>query len=86
MRRTTNGIYDLSTVQFIQSIRKMIQDLFHSDNVKVNATLDALNHDSMKDNKIYDKLQAVVGCSALDHLMQNCLDKAIDRRVIKSPS
>jgi hypothetical protein len=34
----------------------MIQDLFHSDNAKVNATLDALNHDSMRDNKIHHKL------------------------------
>jgi hypothetical protein len=37
----------------------MFQDLFHSANAKVNATLDALNHDSIKDTKIYDKLQAV---------------------------
>jgi hypothetical protein len=50
----------------------MFQDLFHSNNATVNATLlDALNHDSIKDNKIYDKLQAVGGCSALSHLMQN---------------
>jgi hypothetical protein len=57
----------------------MFQDLFHSDNATVNATLlDALNHDCIKDNKIYDKLQAVGGCSALIHLMQNGLDKAID--------
>jgi hypothetical protein len=56
----------------------MFQDLFHSANAKVNATLDALNHDSIKDTKIYDKLQAVGGCSALIHLMQNGLDKAID--------
>jgi hypothetical protein len=35
----------------------MFQDLFHSDNAKVNAT-DVLNHDSMKENKKYDKLQA----------------------------
>jgi hypothetical protein len=34
----------------------------------------------MKNNKVYDKLQAVRGCSALVHLMQNCLPqyKAID--------
>jgi hypothetical protein len=45
----------------------------------VNATLDALYHDSLKGNKKYDKLQVVGGCSALVHLMQNCLDKAIDK-------
>jgi hypothetical protein len=39
----------------------MFQDLFHSDNAKVSATLDALNHDSMKENKKYDKLQATGG-------------------------
>jgi hypothetical protein len=32
----------------------------------------------MKDNNAIDKLQAVGGCSTLVHLMQNCLDKAID--------
>jgi hypothetical protein len=56
----------------------MFQDLFHPNNAKVNATLDALNHDSMKDNKKYEKLQVAGGCFALVHLMQNCLDKAID--------
>jgi hypothetical protein len=42
---------------------------------KVSATLDALNHDSMKDHNIYDKLQAVGGWSALDHLTQNGFGK-----------
>jgi hypothetical protein len=32
----------------------------------------------MKENKKYGKLQAAGGCSALVHLMQKCLDKAID--------
>jgi ribosomal 50S subunit-associated protein YjgA (DUF615 family) len=78
VRRTANGIYNLSIIQFIQSVGKMFQDLFHSDNAKVNATLDVLNHNSMKDNKIYDKFQAVGGRSALVHRMQSSLDKAID--------
>jgi hypothetical protein len=56
VRRTANGICDLSIAQFIQSVGKMFQDLFHSDNAKVSATLNALNHDSMKENKKYDKL------------------------------
>jgi hypothetical protein len=56
----------------------MFQDLFHSDSAKANATLDVLNHDYINDNKLYDKLQAVGGCSALVHLMQNCLNKATD--------
>jgi hypothetical protein len=45
----------------------MFQDLFHSDNAKVNATLDALNHESMKDYKIYDERQAVGGCPGSPH-------------------
>jgi hypothetical protein len=59
----------------------MIQDLFHSDNAKVNAALDALFHglDNENDKKKGDKIQAVGGCFALVHLMQNCLDKAVDR-------
>jgi hypothetical protein len=56
----------------------MFQDLFHSDNANVNATLDVLNHDYMKSNKKRDKFQAVGGCSALVYRMQNCLDKAFD--------
>jgi hypothetical protein len=55
----------------------MFQDLFHSDNAKVNATLDALNHDSMKNMKMHDKRQAVGSCSALVHLMQNCLERRL---------
>jgi hypothetical protein len=41
----------------------MFQDPFHYDNAKVNATLDGLNQDYIKNNKIYDKLQAVGACS-----------------------
>jgi hypothetical protein len=71
IRRTANGIYDISIVQFIQSVGKMFQDLFHSDNAKVNATLDALNHESMKGNKIYDKLLAVGGTSIQSRSQDN---------------
>jgi hypothetical protein len=39
------GSTNVSTVQVIQSVGEMFQDLFHSDNAKVSATLDALNHD-----------------------------------------
>jgi hypothetical protein len=61
------------------SIGKMIQDLFHSDNAKVGATFAALNLDLVKDKKKCDKIQAVGGCFVLVHLMNKCLDKAIDR-------
>jgi hypothetical protein len=32
----------------------------------------------LNDNKIYDKLCTIGDCSAVVHLSQNCLDKAID--------
>jgi hypothetical protein len=54
----------------------MFQDLFYSDNVKVNATLDVLYNDYIEDNKLYDKRQAVG--VVLFTCWQNCLDKAID--------
>jgi hypothetical protein len=47
----------------------MIQDLFHSDNVKVNAALDALVLNFDRKQKKSDKIQAVRGW----------LDKTIDR-------
>jgi hypothetical protein len=62
----------------IQSIGKMIQDLFHSDDAKVGATLKALHLNLNGNVKQCDKLHAVGGCFALVQLMKNCLDKAID--------
>jgi hypothetical protein len=62
----------------IKSVGKMIQDLFHSDNAKVDAALDALNLDLDEDEKKCESLVAAGVCFALVHLMQNSLDKAID--------
>jgi hypothetical protein len=56
----------------------MFQDLFHFDNAKVNATLDVLNHDSMKDNKIYDKLASCRRLLRPRSPDGECLGKAID--------
>jgi hypothetical protein len=61
----------------IQSIGKIIRDMFNSDNTKVNAALDALFLDLGMNEKKSNKIQTVGGCHALVHLMQNCLDKAI---------
>jgi hypothetical protein len=61
----------------LDGLRKMIQDLFHSDNAKVNATLDAFVLDLYRDKKESDKIQALGGCFALIHLLKKCLDKAI---------
>jgi hypothetical protein len=63
----------------IQSIGKLIQSLFHSDNAKVNAALDELCLNVHEDKKKCDKIQAVGGCHALVQLLKNCLDKAIDK-------
>jgi hypothetical protein len=63
----------------LEDVGKMIQDLFRSDNAKVNASLAALNLDLNQDKRKCDKIQAVGGCFALVHLMQNCLDRANDR-------
>ncbi len=63
--------------EWIQSIGKLIQDLFHSDNAKVNAALDALDLDFIKDKKNCESLVTAGGCFVLTHLMKNCLDKAI---------
>jgi hypothetical protein len=60
-----------------QSIGKMIQDLFHSDNAKVNAALDALNPDFMKVKMKSERFVRAGGCLALVQLLKKCLDKAI---------
>jgi flagellar biosynthesis regulator FlaF len=52
----------------MESIGALIQDLFHSDNAKVNAALFALRLDLDEDEKKCDKIQAVGGCFALVHL------------------
>jgi hypothetical protein len=63
----------------VVSIGALIQDLFHSDDAKVDATFTALNLDLVKDKKKCDKIQAVGGCFVLVHLLNKCLHKAIDR-------
>jgi hypothetical protein len=62
----------------MESIGKMIQDLFHSDNVKANAAIVALDANLEEDEKKKADLMQAGGCFALVQLMQNCLDKAID--------
>jgi hypothetical protein len=48
-RNTSNNkrVYDLFIVQFIQTVGKMLQDLFYFDNAEVNATLRDLNRDTI---------------------------------------
>jgi hypothetical protein len=63
----------------LESVGQMIQDLFHSDNAKVNAALDALCVDLDKKRMKYKNIRDVGGCFALFHLLKNRLDKAMDR-------
>jgi hypothetical protein len=66
-------------VESIQIIGKMIQEIFHSDNAKVNAALVALYLNLDKDKKNCEILVTAGGCLALVQLLNTCLDKAIAR-------
>jgi hypothetical protein len=63
--------------ELVQSVGALIQDLFCSDNDKVDAALDALDLDLDEDKKKCESLVTAGGCFALVHLAKNCLDKAI---------
>jgi hypothetical protein len=63
----------------IQSIGALVQDLFQSDNAKINATLAALFLDLDNDKKKCESFVTAGGCLALVLLLKKCLDKAIDR-------
>jgi hypothetical protein len=62
----------------IESIGALIQDLFCSDNAKINAALDALDLDLEKDKEKCDILVTAGGCLALVQLLKKCLEKAIN--------
>jgi hypothetical protein len=63
----------------LEGVGKMIQDLSHSDNAKVNAALDALNQDPDKDKEKYDTVTVWGGCAALVHLLKDRLKKAMKK-------
>jgi hypothetical protein len=60
----------------MESIGKLIQDLFHSDNAKVNAALVALDLDLIENENKCEKIQAAGGCLALVQVVVECLKKA----------
>jgi hypothetical protein len=68
---------DTEHEESIQSVGTMIQDLFHSDNAKANAALDALNRDLIKDSTKCESLVTAGGCFVLVQLLKNCLEKAM---------
>jgi hypothetical protein len=63
----------------LESAGALIQDLLHSDNAKVNAALQGLNLDSMKDEKKREFFVAAGGCLALVQALKKCLDKAMKK-------
>jgi hypothetical protein len=60
----------------LEGVGKMIQDLAHSDNAKVNAALAALSLDVRKGKENCDTVTAWGGCAALVHLLRDRLKKA----------
>jgi hypothetical protein len=63
----------------LEGVGKLIQDLAHSDNAKVNAALDALSLDLGKDKEKCDTVTAWGGCAALVRLMKDRLKKAMKK-------
>jgi hypothetical protein len=79
-RRVSTNAAAAPTANHARSIQiagKLIQDLFHCDNDKVDAALDALDLDFMKDKKKCESLITAGGCFVFIQLMKNCLDKVI---------
>eukprot|EP00527_Entomoneis_sp_CCMP2396_P004132 CAMPEP_0198155220 /NCGR_PEP_ID=MMETSP1443-20131203/69021_1 /TAXON_ID=186043 /ORGANISM="Entomoneis sp., Strain CCMP2396" /LENGTH=370 /DNA_ID=CAMNT_0043821961 /DNA_START=31 /DNA_END=1143 /DNA_ORIENTATION=+ len=70
-------VADAARFNSMESIGKMIQDLFDSDNAKVNAALDTLDLDLSRNKNKCEKIQAVGGCLALVQLLKLWLEKAI---------
>jgi hypothetical protein len=63
----------------MESIGALIQDLFHSDNARVNAALDGLDLDLDEDEKKGESLFTAGCCFALVQLVKECLKKAMDK-------
>jgi hypothetical protein len=57
----------------MENIGALIQDLFHSDNAKVNAALDVLEPDIGGEGKRCEYIHAAGGCLALVLLLNKCL-------------
>jgi hypothetical protein len=70
---TANTAFAANHEECVQSIGKMIQDLFCSDNDEVDAALDALDLNLDKDKKKTENIQAVEGCLALVQLLEERL-------------
>jgi carboxylesterase type B len=62
--------------EYVDDVEKLIQDLTHSNNARVNAALDALNLDLDKDKEKCGTVTAW-GSAALVRLLKDHLKKAI---------
>jgi hypothetical protein len=62
-----------------EGVGKLIQDLFHSDDAKVNAALKALDLDRCDDEEKWDTFIVWGGCPALVHLLTDRLKKAMQK-------
>jgi hypothetical protein len=73
------SVSDTPPEETLESIGALVQDLFHSDNAKVNAALDALFLNLLGNKKKCEKIRDVGGCFALVQLVKNCLEKASEK-------
>jgi hypothetical protein len=67
---------DVERNESIESIGALIQDLFHSDNAKVDDTLDALAQHLEGDKEKCDIFVKAGGSFTLVQLVNDCLKKA----------
>jgi hypothetical protein len=72
-------VSDAAPEETLESFGALIQDLFHPDNAKVKAALDALRVNLDEDANNCDKLRDLGAFVALVHLVKNCLEKAIEK-------
>jgi hypothetical protein len=85
MIETTDSTFDVGVEEeeeeedSLEGVEKLIQDLAHSDNAKVNAALDALSVDLGKDKEKCDTVTVWGGCAALVHLLTNCIKMAMKK-------
>jgi hypothetical protein len=70
--------FDAKRSESMESIGAFIQDLFHSDNVKVKASLDALYQD-LHENDKRDIFVAAGGYVAVVQVVKDCLKKATEK-------
>jgi hypothetical protein len=63
----------------VVGVGKMIQDLAHSDNARVDTALDALSLDLDNDKEKRDTITVWGGCAALVHLLKDRLKRAMKK-------